>query len=273
MLQPDFMRQAFAVSFFIAVLCPCVGIFLVLRRYSMIGDTLSHASLAGVSVALTLGGVPIIGAFTVTAGCGALIEFMRERIKNAELVLTVVLALSVGVAVTLMSRGTMTRSAESFLFGSVLTITRADMFMTLGLCAAAILSLILFYDRLVFISYDEEAARIAGVRVRAYNYLFMILVAAAVSVSIRVVGVLVLSSMIALPVAAALQLGRGFRTTLLASVAFSLFDILGGLTASYYLDVAPGGFTAIVSVAVLFAVIAVKAVMKHARTRKISSVH
>jgi zinc transport system permease protein len=112
---------------------------------------------------------------------------------------------------------------------------------------------------MIYIAFDEEAARIAGVKVRLINYVFSILVASAISVTIRVVGVLVLSSMIALPVATALQLEKGFKKTLVFSVVFSMIDIMTGLIISYYLNVAPGGFTAIVSVAVLAVVMAVKA--------------
>lgn len=124
----------------------------------------------------------------------------------------------------------------------------------LVLSIAAVALLLFLYHQLLYVSYDEEAARIAGVHVRLLNYLFAILVSCAISVSIRVVGVLVLSSMIALPVAAALQLRRGFRVTLLFSVLFSVVDILSGLFLSYYMGVAPGGLTALISVAVLLLV-------------------
>ncbi len=129
----------------------------------------------------------------------------------------------------------------------------------------AVLVLILLYHQMLYIACDEEAARIAGVRVRLINYVFSVLVASAISVSIRIVGVLVLSSMIALPVATALQLGRGFRATLIFSVVFSVFDIMTGLFTSYYLNVAPGGFTALVSVAVLIVVIAAKGISRSLR--------
>ena len=111
---------------------------------------------------------------------------------------------------------------------------------------------------MLYIAYDEEAAKVAGVRVRLINYVFSVLVASAISVSIRIVGVLVLSSMIALPVATALQLGKGFRKTLIFSILFSVIDIMVGLFSSFYLNVAPGGFTALVSVAVLVVVLLAK---------------
>lgn len=253
------MQNAVFISVCMSILCPCIGIFLVLRRYSMIGDTLSHASLAGVTLGLLSGQNPILGAFIFTSVCGALIEFLRRYFrKYTDLILTIILALSVGIAITLISSGKLKANADSFLFGSILTVTQTDMILVLVLSIISVLTLIFFYDQLVYIAYDEEAARIAGVKVKLINYVFAILVASAVSMSIRIVGVLVLSSMIAIPVATALQLNKGFRTTLICSVLFSVLDIMSALFISYYLNVAPGGFTALVSVFVLLVVLVVK---------------
>ena len=255
MLSYGFMQNAFFVSLFISVLCPCIGVFLVLRRYSMIGDTLSHASLAGITIGLMYEQNPVLGAFIFTSICGALIEFLRKYFKKyTDLILSIVLALSVGTAITIISSGKLHTSADSFMFGSILTVTKTDMVMVLILSVISVLTLIFLYHQMVYIAYDEEAARVAGVKVGLINYVFFILVASAISVSIRIVGVLVLSSMIALPVATALQLERGFKTTLIFSVVFSMIDIMSGLFISYYLNVAPGGFTALVSVFVLVAV-------------------
>ena len=261
MLSYSFMQNALFVSVFIAILCPCIGIFLVLRRYSMIGDTLSHASLAGITIGLMLGQSPILGAFLFTSICGALIEFLRSYFKKfTDLILTIVLSLSVGIAITIISSGKLHANADSFLFGSILTVTQSDRIMVLVLSVISVLTLIFLYHQMVYIAYDEEAAKVAGVRVRLINYIFSILVASAISVSIRIVGVLVLSSMIALPVATALQLEKGFQITLIFSVVFSVIDIMSGLFISYYLNVAPGGFTALVSVAVLVVVLVAKKV-------------
>ena len=240
MLNYGFMQNAFLVSIFIAILCPSIGIFLVLRRYSMIGDTLSHASLAGITIGLLFNQNPVIGAFVFTSLAGALIEFLRGYFKkNTDLILSIVLALCVGTAITIISSGNLHTNADSFLFGSVLTVTGFDTVMVMILSVVSVLALLLLYHQLVYIAYDEEAAAIAGVRVRLLNYIFSILVASAISVTIRIVGVLVISSMIALPVAAALQLGKGFKVTLVFSVVFSIIDIMLGLILSYYLGVAP----------------------------------
>lgn len=264
-----FMQNAIFVSVFISILCPCIGIFLVLRRYSMIGDTLSHASLAGVTIGLMTNQNPILGAFVFTSICGALIEFLRGYFKkHTDLILTIVLSLSVGTAITIISSGKLHANADSFMFGSILTVTRFDMIMVLVLSAISVLTLILLYHQMIYIAYDEEAARVAGVKVRLINYVFSILVASAISVSIRIVGVLVLSSMIALPVATALQLGKGFKLTLIFSIVFSVVDIMLGLFISYYLNVAPGGFTALVSVAVLVLVLLAKKLQTTIRTAR-----
>ena len=269
MLQYSFMQNAVLVSVFISILCPSIGIFLVLRRYSMIGDTLSHASLAGVTIGLVAGQNPILGAFVFTSICGALIEFLRNYFKKyTDLILTIVLSLSVGTAITIISSGKLKANADSFLFGSILTVTKFDMIMVLVLSIISVLTLIILYHQMLYIAYDEEAARVAGVRVKLINYVFSILVASAISVSIRIVGVLVLSSMIALPVATALQLGKGFRVTLIFSIVFSMVDIMTGLFVSYYLNVAPGGFTALVSVAVLVIVLVGKTVRAKLRVRR-----
>lgn len=259
MFNYAFMQNAFLIALCISILCPCIGIFLVLRRYSMIGDTLAHASLAGIAISLLLNRNPVLGAFIFTALCGAATEFLRNYFqKYADLILTIILSLSVGTAITIISSGHLHANIDSYLFGSILTVTRTDMITVAALTVLSVAALILFYHQLLYITYDEETAQIAHVHVKWINYIFAVLVAAAISVSIRIVGVLVLSSMIALPVATALQLQRGFRQTLLYSGVFSIFDMMSGLFASYYAGVAPGGLTALIAVFVLALVMLMK---------------
>ncbi len=259
MLHYSFMQNALAISILISILCPLIGIFLVLRRYSMIGDTLAHSSLAGVAVGLLLKVNPILSAFFLTSLFGVVIEFLRNYYKKyAELILAIVLSLSVGIAITIMSSGKARANVESFLFGSILTVTKNDLYTVLILSIISVITIALLYNKLVFIAFDEEGAKIAGIKVKTINYIFSILVAATISVSIRIVGVLVLSSMIALPVAASLQLNKGFKGTLIFSVFFSFVDIILGIFISYYIDAAPGGVTAIISVLVLIFVLLYK---------------
>ena len=259
MFDYAFMQHAFIVAILISLVCPMIGMFLVLRRYSMIGDALSHASLAGVAVGLLLDVNPIISAFCVTSFFGLVIEVLRTQFRRyAELILVIVLSLSVGIAITIISAGLVHTNVESFLFGSILTVSREDVLSVLLLSIVTIGVVLWLYPQLLFLTFDEDGAAIAGVKSRAINYIFAVLVAATISVSIRIVGILVISSLIALPVATALQLQKGFRRTLQYSIVISFLDILLGLFLSYWLDAAPGGVTAIISVVMLVLVLAGK---------------
>lgn len=267
MLKYTFMQNAFIASFFIAVLCPLIGIFLVLRRYSLIGDTLSHASFAGAALGVLSGINPVLGAFLFTSAAGAVIELLRTQFKEyGDLILSIVLSLSVGIAITLISSGAVRTNAESFLFGSILTVSRTDAAVVASLSIFSTLALSCLYHKLVYISLDEETAKVMGVKVKLINYLFSILVAAAVSTALKIVGMLVLTSMIALPVASALQFKTGFKKTVILSILISITDIMLGLTLSYHLNVAPGGFTALISVCILSICILIKKITSHLKT-------
>lgn len=257
MLEYAFMQNALLVSVLISLMCPMIGMFLVLRRYSMIGDTLAHASLAGVAVGLLVKVNPIISAFAVTSVFAVLIEVLRQRFRRyAELILVIILSMSVGIAI--ISSGMVHTNVEAFLFGSILTVTPDDVLAVAVLCVVSLAAVYLLYPQLVMLAFDEDGAKIAGVKTRLINYVFALLVAAMVAVSIRVVGILVISSLIALPVAAALQLGKGFKVTMLAAMVLSFIAIITGLVTSYWLGAAPGGVTALVSVALLLLIIIYK---------------
>ena len=259
MLEYEFMQNAFVISILISLVCPMIGMFLVLRRYSMIGDTLAHASLAGVAVGLLVNVNPIVSAFAVTSAFGLLIEALRQRFRRyAELLLVIILSLSVGIAITIMSSGLVRANVEAFLFGSILTVSQDDVLAVAVLCVVSLATVYFLYPQLVMLTFDEDGAKIAGVRTKLINYIFSLLVSAMIAVSIRVVGILVISSLIALPVAAALQLGRGFKVTMLASIVLSFVAIIAGLVISFWLGAAPGGVTALVSVGLLLAIIVYK---------------
>lgn len=262
MFSYSFMQNALFISLCIAILCPCIGIFLVLKRYSMIGDTLTHSSLAGVTLGLLFRDSPVLTSFIFTALAGLSIEFLRQYFKKyTDLILSIVLSISVGIAITLISSGHLHANADAYLFGSMLTVSPVDMAATAILSLLAVLLIAFNYHQLLYITYDEDASRIAGVHVKRLNYLFAFLVAAAISVSIRSVGILVITSMITLPVASALQLQKGFRATFLASLAYSFLSILGGFFISFYIGAAPGGVTALTAAFLLLLTLFVKHVL------------
>jgi zinc transport system permease protein len=257
MLHYSFMQNALIAGLFISILCPIVGVFLVLKRHSMMGDALSHASFAGVAIGLVSGFNPILTAFLFTSASGLLIEYLRSFYKKyAELILVIVMTLSVGIAITLISTGKANANVNAYLFGSILTVTRTDLATVLALSIISVITVSLLYNQLIYITLDEDGATIAGVKVKLTNYFFALLVGATISVSLRIMGLLVVSSMIAMPVAAAMQLNKGFRKTLVFSILFGFIDIMAGLVMSYNINAAPGGTIALTSVAVLVLVMA-----------------
>lgn len=249
MLNYPFMQNALMAGAMIAVLCPIVGIFLVLRRYSMMGDTLAHSSLAGVAIGIVLGISPTITSVIFTTLSAFLIEFLRDRFKRyAEILMSVVMTLSVGIAIILVSSGQANTNINQYLFGSILTVTRTDLLMVLAVTVITIICIIYYYNELIYTTFDEEGALISNVKVKRINYIFALLMGLSISVSIRITGVLVISSLIVLPVASAMQFKQGFKRTLFIGILIGLIDILAGLVFSYFLDSAPGGTIAIMSV-------------------------
>ncbi|MBA5850989.1 metal ABC transporter permease [Clostridium sp. cel8] len=259
MLEYGFMQNAIIAGIFISILCPTVGMFLVLRRYSMMGDSLSHSSFAGVALGIVFGYNPIVTAFIFTTIAGLIIEFLRNYYKKyAELILVIVLTFSAGVAIVLISTGMANANVNSYLFGSILTISKTEIYTVFVLSVISIITLGLLYNKLLYITFDEVGAKVSGINVKFINYIFALLVGATISVSIRILGILVISSMIAMPSAAALQLKKGFKTTLIFSIIFGFIDIMMGLLLSYYVNSAPGGTISLTSVALLLLVIIFK---------------
>lgn len=252
MFELDFMKNAFMAGLIVSILCPFIGLFLVLRRNSMIGDTLSHSSFAGVAIGLVIGVNPIITAFLFTTLCALIIEFLRGYYKKyAELVMSIVLTLSLGIAIILISTGKASAKVNSFLFGSILTVTTNDIILIAVAGIICLIILAIIYNKLIYVTFDEEGAKTAGINVKAINYLFTILVGATISLSIQIMGILVISSIIVVPVATAIQLKKNFNKTLMFSIFFGVIDIMLGLVLSYYMNSAPGGTIAITSVVVL----------------------
>lgn len=252
MLEFQFMQNALVTGTIIGLLCPCIGIFLVLKRYSMMGDTLSHSSLAGVSIGLVLGLNPLLTSFLFTSFCAFIIEFLRTYYKRyAELVMSIVLTFSLGLAIILISTGKSSTKVNSYLFGSILTISREDLLIIFTVSIICFICIFALYDKLIYITFDEDGAQISGINVKLINYIFTIIVGATISVSIRIMGVLVISSIIVLPVASSLSFKKNFRNTLFLSMFLGVFDILFGLILSYIINSAPGGTIALTSVSVL----------------------
>lgn len=265
--QYEFMRNAFLVGILIAVTIPLIGVTVVLKRLSPIGDALSHVSLAGVAAGLMAGINPILSAlvFAVAAALG--IEQIRKAIpKYAEMSTSIIMSLGVGLA-AIFSGFVKNANFSSFLFGSLVAISPFELYMVLALSGVVVSILIFLYKALFYMVFDEESARLAGIPVKLAGTVFTVITAVAISISARIVGALVISSMMVLPVAVSMQIAKSYRQTAILSVVFSVFFVVTGLFLSYYLDLKPGGTIVITGVLTLAAVSLSRRLVSHGRSR------
>jgi zinc transport system permease protein len=260
----DFIRRAFITGILIAVIAPCIGVIIVLRRLSMIGDTLSHTSLAGIAAGMVAGVNPILGAtlFSVFAAFG--IEKIRRSFpRYAEIATSVVLSTGVGLAGILSGFIRNNSGFNSFLFGSIVAISKFELYLVVILSTAVIFTMVLLYKELFYITFDEESARLAGVPVTIINFIFTLLTAITVSISSRTVGTLVISSLMVLPAASAIQIAKSYKQTIIYAVLFALISTVSGLFISYFASLKPGGTIVLVGVAILISILAIKKVQRH----------
>jgi zinc transport system permease protein len=243
MFELEFMRLAFAAGIVIGLIAPAVGFFLVHRRMSLIGDGIGHVAFAGVAAGYLLGVSPVATALVAAVLGGVVIEWLRANRRTAgDQALAFVFYTGIAGGVVLVSAaGAFNVNLFSFLFGSILTVTREDVAVVLILGAAGLATVALLYRALAGIVLDEEAAVVAGVPVTALNLVLVVLAALTIAVSMRIVGILLIAALMVLPVMAANRLAWSMRSALGLAMAFGLASVLGGLTISYYADFPPGG--------------------------------
>lgn len=254
MLGYGFMQRALLAGVMIAVIAPTIGVFLVLRRLSLIADTLAHVALAGVAAGMLAGTHPIAGALVVTVIGAVGIERLRSGGRMfGDAALALFLSGSFAVAVLLISlAGGFNVDLFAYLFGAITAVHPTDLWVILSLGVVVLGSVAVLYKDLFAITFDEEGARVQGVPVDALNLLLTILVAVTVVVTMRIVGVLLTSALIVIPALTALRAGGGFRATLALAVAAAVVAVVAGMTAAFYLDIAAGGAIVLCSIA-LFA--------------------
>ena len=259
-LQYDFMRRALIIGIIVSLNCSTIGLFLVLRRFSMVGDTISHVALAGVALGMVTGIYPIYSAIAVSIVASIGIEKLRKAYSEySELALSIVLAGGIGVASLLISLDQAnTNGIMSYLFGSIALVTAKDLKMITIMGTIILVMVIFLYKALFYITFDEESAKYAGIKVNKINIFFSILIALTITISMRIVGILLVSSLMVLPVATSLQVAKSFRGAMIYSNIFGIFAVISGLIVSFYLDLAPGGSIVIISLLVLVGVMGVR---------------
>lgn len=256
-LNYGFMQRALLAGCIIAVICPLVGSFLILKRLSMIGDALSHISMAGIALGLLLGINPTVSALIITLLSGLSIDFLRKNFKKyEELSIAIIMAAGLGLGIILITLGgSDTTNVLSYLFGSIIAISSSDLNSILLISLVVFVLTLILFNKLFYITFDEEASKISGLATEKINIIFLLLTSLTIVVCIKITGVLLTSALITLPVSTGLQVAKSFRQTTVFSVFFAQVSVFSGLLASFYLDLPPGGTIIISSLLLLVLVI------------------
>lgn len=235
-----FMQRALIAAVFIGLAAPAVGTYLVQRRLALMGDGIGHVAVTGVALGLLTGTSPTWTAVVVAVLGAVAIEVIRERgSTNGDVALALLFygGLAGGLFVTGLA-GTGASQLQTFLFGSITTISVSDVIVTIVLAAVVVLSCVGLAPQLFAVAQDQDFARVAGLRVRSYNVLIAVLAAVSVTIAMRTVGLLLVSALMVVPVATAQQLTRSFRTTLTSAMGLGTAASLGGLVVA---ALAPAG--------------------------------
>lgn len=250
--QLDFMRQAMLAAFLVGVAAPLVGVFLVQRKMSLIGDGMGHVALAGVAIGVLTGQAPILTALALTVAGAVAVELIRVRGRSSgDIALAVMFygGIALGVVVISRSSGSSAASLTGFLFGAILTTTAQDLVVFAVLAVVVLGVTLVLRSRLFAVAQDEEYSRASGLPVTGYNLTLAILTAVTVVVSMRVVGLLLISALMILPNATAQLIGRSFASTVRWAVVIGVVSSIGGVWISYYLATPSGGTIVLVAIA------------------------
>lgn len=257
----SFLRYAFIAAVVIGFTAPLIGSFVVVRRMSLIADALSHMTLAGISFSLFLGQYILLFSDLNPLYLGTLVSVLAalglnwlrgKYVHFQELSIPIMMSAGMGLSAIFisLSRG-FSIDLSTLLFGSISAVSLSDIWMILAVAGFTLLVIIVFYKQLLFLSFDEEQAKVSGLPSTMLHVLFMFVVALVIAVSMRIVGTLLVSSLITLPVAAALRFTSSFKQTILWSIVFGEVATIGGLILAYELDVAPGGVIVLLAVLIL----------------------
>jgi zinc transport system permease protein len=254
-LQSEFMVRALIGGVIVGALAPALGMFLVLRRFSLIADTLSHVALMGVAIGLATGVHPSLVAL-VAASLGAVaVEWLSSRQRlPGDVTLAIVLYAALAVAVVIIS-GARGFSVDlfAFLFGSILSVNETDLVLLLILAVAVFVYVTVFFSELSQGSFDQSLARVTGVPVGWTNLGLAVLTGATITLSMRVVGVLLVGALLIVPVLVGQRLVSGLRAATGVAVLCGVASTLIGLTVAFYADLSAGGTIVLTAILLLFA--------------------
>lgn len=250
MLSYPFLVRAFLVGVLVSLCAALLGTSLVLKRYSMIGDGLSHVGFGALAIASALGVAPLAVAVPVVVVAAVLLLRVSQsgRVRgDAVIALISSGALAVGVLVISLTSGVNT-NVSNYMFGSILTISGSDAVLSVILCAAVLVVFTLFYPRIFAVTFDETFARATGTKAEGYNMLLAILTAITVVLGMRMMGALLISSLIIFPALSAMRVFRSFRSVTICSAVLSVVCFTLSMTLSYALETPSGASVVAVNI-------------------------
>jgi zinc transport system permease protein len=269
MLAYEFMQRALIAAVIVGMISPLIGVFLVQRRLALLGDGMGHVAIAGVGLAFLTGTEPVITALFVSILGALTLELVRHKSKSAgDLALALIFygGIAGGVLLTSLAGGKASTALNQYLFGSLSTVSTQD-FVALGGAALVLIIILIRYGNQIFaMSLDAETARVQGIRVTVMSVLLTSMAAVTVVVGMRTVGLLLVSAIMIVPVAAAQQLTHSFKSTGLLASAIGMLSATAGLTVSFYVDVPPGPTIVLLALAI-FVILAVTTNSLHHRHR------
>ncbi len=250
-LSYGFMQRALIAGAAIAILCSVVGLFLVLRRYSLFGDAVAHSSFGGIAAGLLLGIYPLWTAYAVSIASALIITRIKQTFSiSGDASVAVLLSSGIAVGLVLISlSGGYSMDVYGFLFGSILLVSVNDTILMLALTGIIIIIILLLYRELVYSTFNEEQAKVSGIPVEKINYLIVILAGVTVVTSIQLVGILLISALFVIPNVTAIMYKKSFKHTALISIGLALFSVIGGILISYVFDITPAGTIVLLSIA------------------------
>lgn len=242
MLSYEFMRKAFLAATFISVIAPMLGVFLVIRRQSLMADTLSHVSLAGVALGFFLNWNPDTMTLIVVIIAAIILEYLRMVYSTySEISIAILMSGGLALALVLMnlSDGNSAASIQSYLFGSIVTITWRQVIILAVLFVVLVILFCLFKRPMYVLTFDEDTAHVDGLPIHWMSMLFNVITGVAIAVMIPIAGALLISAIMVLPAAIGMRIGKGFNIVIIISVIMGLIGMLAGLSSSYYLETPP----------------------------------
>ena len=244
------MHRALISGVAIAILCSVIGLFLVLRRYSLFGDAIAHSSFGGIALGLMAGVYPLWTAYGVSLVSALIITKIKEKYDiSGDAAIAVLLSSGIAVGLVIVGiSGGFTIDIFSFLFGSILLVSVNETILILSLTGIILIVVLLLYRQLLYSTFNEEQAKVSGIPVEKINYLIVFKAGLTVVTSIQLVGVLLISALFVIPNVTAIMYGKGFKTTAILSISFSIFSVVTGILISYVFDITPAGTIVLLSI-------------------------